>query len=1334
MIKKTYIPGKPRNPKLGAATGTSGVGKTEFNQVAGSSHEHYNKGVLDQITEAMLVGAMRDLITSTDIESELTDENILSALRVLSEISKANADLLEDIKAKFLSKIEPDTAQKLIKFVEGVEVGTFTTGALGSGAAVKMVDGTSYAEVDNLTVRQKATFRELIIESLKHIGGQLVLTPARMKCVRVVDGGTYYKCYFDTGDGEVSNEFVAGDLARCQVFTGSGTKFYWRLVTLVGEDWINLSKTSAAEGSDAPEAGDDIAQLGNATDTTRQSAIILSTVGIDAPSWKQYSGINSFSLEGKETTVFTRLGNRIQGKTVFTSGGTNLEDALDGVGSDIQDAIVKATYWSIKASTPVIYKDAINAATSGTHTPVTVNGELRSGTTTTQGGFISIQPNGGAESTATASPRTIAPANGDGKTSYTVRLYDTASKTTLLDTQTIPVVFKGASGVNAINAILSNEADVLPASPEGVVSDYTGSGTIIRVFEGATESTYGTGNGQYQVSAVGSGITVGTPSTSGNRRVYGVASNMTADNATITFTITGKTASGASFSLTKVQAFAKSRTGADGDDGKDGDGNAHIYRHSLLKPATPTSGVANPTGWVKSPDKGISTPIPTNWTLKDKWYQSEELTTLGTTSISVISFTTTLPNQVVVLELWADGYASYDYIYAGKLNIGVTTSNYYDRVTGGKKVISYDVPSAGSHSIQIMWRKGIATIRGSNRGHFAIIKDVKVWRSTTAIINKIYQSWSSPEEYYPDSSTEETIYCLSKTETPPLISDSAAYIDEYLPLPCALSSYRGDFSTNRSYAIAQVVVYSGEYYKIIKAVPSNYTGNPTNAEYFENIKGWTDNAKGATKAFPFEYRSKRKKSGGVWGAFSASTVDGRWVEDGDDGRGVSSVVTWYYKSSSATHQQGGSWSTTKPSYSTSFYLWIKTITTYTDNSTSETTPIIDPDWHKVMAITDKFGTTVDGGLISTVMMLLRELNSSQDTAGFSGVRGALFNLPSYWSGGNYAKALAFVPFVEKLENDETTTLEEYNNLPHIVFLHNGAGKIGDFIIEQAGRIVLINPETGERRIIFSTGTVPTAEDLENQYSPSDSVTIGSGTTQTSVVLSGSTVVQRNASIGKFSGVFLTLSATGKAQVLESSIVSAKVYLRRNGERIMTVAQTSIMFELDVLEDKFESIMTPPLSFSVFEGTYTLELAVEVEGDAYGSATSGQSTFSWEYSTIGVKRFEFGKNGFMSWFENNAIHFSADKGLYYKGQVDMPGGLGGGSSSSGGTSNSWGKVTSASRSGSTTTINHSIGDTKYTVWVTPVGSSSSWHISSKNTNSVQVVCSGTFDYILVRTPY
>ena len=52
MIKKTYIPGKPRNPKLTQASGVSGVSKTEFSGVVGSSHEHFNKATLDKITEA----------------------------------------------------------------------------------------------------------------------------------------------------------------------------------------------------------------------------------------------------------------------------------------------------------------------------------------------------------------------------------------------------------------------------------------------------------------------------------------------------------------------------------------------------------------------------------------------------------------------------------------------------------------------------------------------------------------------------------------------------------------------------------------------------------------------------------------------------------------------------------------------------------------------------------------------------------------------------------------------------------------------------------------------------------------------------------------------------------------------------------------------------------------------------------------------------------------------------------------------------------------------------------------------------------------------------------
>ena len=118
-----------------------------------------------------------------------------------------------------------------------------------------------------------------------------------------------------------------------------------------------------------------------------------------------------------------------------------------------------------------------------------------------------------------------------------------------------------------------------------------------------------------------------------------------------------------------------------------------------------------------------------------------------------------------------------------------------------------------------MWRKGIATIVGSNRGYFAIIKckSLEVYNSYNKQDLSILES---PEEFYPDSSTEETIYCLSKTETPPLISDSEAYIDEYHSFSMRTCFIEAIFSYKRAYAIAQVVVYLGEYYKVIK-VPSN---------------------------------------------------------------------------------------------------------------------------------------------------------------------------------------------------------------------------------------------------------------------------------------------------------------------------------------------------------------------------------------------------------------------------------------------------------------------------------------------------------------------------------
>ena len=61
--------------------------------------------------------------------------------------------------------------------------------------------------------------------------------------------------------------------------------------------------------------------------------------------------------------------------------------------------------------------------------------------------------------------------------------------------------------------------------------------------------------------------------------------------------------------------------------------------------------------------------------------------------------------------------------------------------------------------------------------------------------------------------------------------------------------------------------------------------------------------------------------------------------NGDDGRGITSIVEQYYQSTSATTQSGGSWSTTVPTWADGKYIWTRSVITYTDSTTSTTSPV-----------------------------------------------------------------------------------------------------------------------------------------------------------------------------------------------------------------------------------------------------------------------------------------------------------------------------------------------------------------------------------------------------------
>ena len=257
----------------------------------------------------------------------------------------------------FLSKTKQDVAQKLIRFWEGIAFGeqsdsnvlgvssdgiatlkevvsaAFRSGALGSGFKLGNYSDSedSYLEVDHLLVRKAAEFVKLVIRELQSVGGEIVLSPASMKISKVdfLKKGTLlpeygtaplrydvYRCSFLTkrGDEEITNPFVVNDLVRCQTFNikegttaNAKNKYYWRRVTAVGTDYIDILALSGGNyGDSQPEVGDELVQMGNTTDAARQSVLYLSAYGSDSPSIKLYKGVNDYTLDGKEIFVVSR--------------------------------------------------------------------------------------------------------------------------------------------------------------------------------------------------------------------------------------------------------------------------------------------------------------------------------------------------------------------------------------------------------------------------------------------------------------------------------------------------------------------------------------------------------------------------------------------------------------------------------------------------------------------------------------------------------------------------------------------------------------------------------------------------------------------------------------------------------------------------------------------------------------------------------------------------------------------------------------------------------------------------------------------------------------------
>ena len=270
-----------------------------------------------------------DVIRSFD-EKTPSDKNIFSALKSLKT---------------HLRKDVPDRTEFLMKLLGGIispflTSPDFVTGMMGAGMSFYSDEnGDSVGWIDKLYVRKKAIFQLLSIMETELAGASFMFNAsgARATITKVeridavpfyyADGsakyysdgsrayvqpsahGAVYRCYFLADDGEkaIENRFRVGNLVRSQsfniksgVYENVSNHYWWRLVTAVGDNWIEVSVNHCDEGSDIPKEGDVVVQLGDISDTDFQSAIVLSAYGDGAPYLTFYQEINSYSLSGKD--------------------------------------------------------------------------------------------------------------------------------------------------------------------------------------------------------------------------------------------------------------------------------------------------------------------------------------------------------------------------------------------------------------------------------------------------------------------------------------------------------------------------------------------------------------------------------------------------------------------------------------------------------------------------------------------------------------------------------------------------------------------------------------------------------------------------------------------------------------------------------------------------------------------------------------------------------------------------------------------------------------------------------------------------------------------------
>lgn len=206
-------------------------------------------------------------------------------------------------------------------------------------------------------------------------------------------------------------------------------------------------------------------------------------------------------------------------------------------------------------------------------------------------------------------------------------------------------------------------------------------------------------------------------------------------------------------------------------------------------------------------------------------------------------------------------------------------------------------------------------------------------------------------------------------------------------------------------------------------------------------------------------------------------------QTGNTGKGVKGVVAQYYLSSSKTTQTGGNWAETQPTYKKDYYYWTRTKITWTDDTTTYTTPILVEE---INSLNESVASlTIEAGKIKQrvdkIEDLTREVNGTKTITLTNCVKGSVLELHIY---GNNSVFQAMYPTntlypQDNLysKGDSLITVKYANNTTKtyelgITEVLRKNGSVYDEYVLESGQAQII-------RRINSNGTVKTEPTTQN---------------------------------------------------------------------------------------------------------------------------------------------------------------------------------------------------------------------------------------------------------------